>query len=149
MYVPIKGRNEYFHTGECQQDSVILNRVVRTSHHAVTIPAAIPYKHDGKSVHANVISDLLKGAGKNKRSDTVNPRPEVLARQSGRHRHHILLSNARIDKSRAYRLLQRFKSAVTQITSQKDKVFTRLVPQKGITKGLSHKSPSSSRAILY
>ena len=96
--------------------------MVRRAHDAVTISAAITYYKHRQVVKTDVVSYLLEAAKDSERSNAVTNYPKASGCHASSHADHALFSNASIDVFFGQLFLQIFKSIITKITSNENKI---------------------------
>src|ERR1700685_1156505 len=119
------------------------------AHHAVSVSASVAHNHHRQAMQAHVVADLLEGPGIDEGRNAVHPGTQVLPRQPGGHRDHVLLRDAGIDKAGAHRVAQRLKRIESQIAREKYEIATIRLRNQRLTKLLSHDAVTSPTARAY
>ena len=134
---------------QAEERSVVLERVVRGPHHAVSVAASIADQDDGEAVQTDVVANLFEGPGIDERRNAVDPRAETGSRQSRAHGDHVLLGHAGVDEPLPQSVAQRLQGHEAEITGEEHESWTARGVYERLAEDLSHDSSVSRTAWRY
>src|SRR6185503_13026406 len=93
--------------------------VMRSTHDAIAITAAVTDQLHRKVMEADIISDLLKRTMRDERRDTINPGLKAFISHSRSNRYHILLGDTRIDELLVKFIAHTFQCHIAKVARDK------------------------------